>query len=65
MKTQRLTLVVAVMAALAALPGVHSPNVLAADAAVVQPKEGWYKTLVDFDFMRQNVSIPPKNGSPR
>lgn len=62
MKTQRLTLVVAVMAALAALPGVHSTTALAADAAVVQPKEGWYKTLVDFDFMRQNVAIPPKKG---
>jgi len=62
MKTQRLTLVVAVMAALAALPGVHSTTALAADAAIVQPKEGWYKTLVDFDFMRQNVAIPPKKG---
>ncbi len=62
MKTQRLTLVVAVMAALAALPGVYSTTALAADAAVVQPKEGWYKTLVDFDFMRQNVAIPPKKG---
>ncbi len=62
MKTQRLTLVVAVMAALAALPSVHSTTALAADAAIVQPKEGWYKTLVDFDFMRQNVAIPPKKG---
>jgi hypothetical protein len=29
----------------------------------IQPKDGWYtKALVDFDFMRQNVSIPPKKG---
>ncbi|MDP2822127.1 MAG: rhodanese-like domain-containing protein, partial [Sulfuritalea sp.] len=34
----------------------------AADAAAMQPKDGWYKALVDFDFMRQNVDIPPKKG---
>jgi len=62
MKTQRLTLVVAVMAALAALPGVYATAAFGADAVAVQPKEGWYKTLVDFDFMRQNVAIPPKKG---
>jgi len=36
---------------------------LAADAAVIQPKDGWYnKGLVDFDFVRQNVDIPLKKG---
>ena len=28
----------------------------------LQPREGWYKQLVDFDFMRANVDIPPKPG---
>jgi rhodanese-related sulfurtransferase len=29
----------------------------------IQPRDGWYnKALVDFDFMRQNVDIPPKKG---
>ena len=34
----------------------------AADVATSQPREGWYKALVDFDFVRQNVDIPPKKG---
>ena len=31
-------------------------------AAAMQPREGWYKNLVDFDFVRGNVDIPPKKG---
>ncbi|MDK9703806.1 MAG: rhodanese-like domain-containing protein [Sulfuritalea sp.] len=62
MQTQRIALVLAVLAGLAAAPLVYSTAAVAADAAVTQPKEGWYKALVDFDFMRQNVSIPPKKG---
>jgi rhodanese-related sulfurtransferase len=35
----------------------------AADAAAIQPKDGWYnKALVDYDFVKQQVSIPPKKG---
>ncbi|MBI5276963.1 MAG: rhodanese-like domain-containing protein [Burkholderiales bacterium] len=33
-----------------------------ATQSVVQPKEGWYRALVDFDFVRANVDIPPKKG---
>lgn len=33
-----------------------------AHAQQLQPKEGWYKELVDFDFVRANVDIPPKKG---
>jgi rhodanese-related sulfurtransferase len=62
MSTKRPTLFLAILASLAATPLVHSTAVFAADAAVVQPKEGWYKTLIDFDYMRQNVEIPPKKG---
>ncbi|MBL0124688.1 MAG: hypothetical protein IPP88_18880 [Betaproteobacteria bacterium] len=61
MNAKRMTLLTAILAALALSPVVFST------AAVVQPaaihvKAGYYKTLVDFDFMRQNVDIPPKKG---
>ena len=36
-------------------------SALAADAAI-QVKDGYYRNLVDFDFMRRNVDIPPKKG---
>ncbi|BAO28102.1 rhodanese-like domain-containing protein [Sulfuritalea hydrogenivorans] len=63
MKAKQLTLFVAVMASLAAAPLVYPVTAFAADAATIQPRDGWYnKALVDFDFMRQNVSIPPKKG---
>jgi rhodanese-related sulfurtransferase len=63
MRTKQFSLVVAVVAALASVPVVYSTAAYGADAAAIQPKDGWYnKALVDFDFMRQNVSIPPKKG---
>ncbi|TRZ67430.1 MAG: rhodanese-like domain-containing protein [Rhodocyclaceae bacterium] len=50
------------LAGLAVAP-LYCPNAaLAADAAALQPKEGWYKTLAGFDFVRRNVDIPPKQG---
>ncbi|MDP2821519.1 MAG: rhodanese-like domain-containing protein, partial [Sulfuritalea sp.] len=61
-KTKRVTLFVAIMASLVATPLIHSTAAHGADAAVIQVKDGYYKTLVDFDFMRQNVDIPPKKG---
>jgi len=33
-----------------------------AAAATAQAKEGWYKNLVDFDYMKSQVEIPPKAG---
>jgi rhodanese-related sulfurtransferase len=61
MKTRQLALFVAVCASLAGAPLLYPAQAFAADAATIQPKDGWYnKALVDFDFMRQNVSIPPK-----
>ena len=63
MRTRHLTIFVAVLASLAAAPVVYSPLAIGADAAAMQPRDGWYnKALVDFDFMRQNVEIPPKKG---
>jgi len=63
MQAKRLTLFVAVIASLTAVPMIYPVTAFAADAATIQPKDGWYtKALVDYDFMRQNVSIPPKKG---
>lgn len=63
MRARQLPLFVAVLAGLAAAPMIYPVQAYAADAAVIQPKDGWYnKALVDYDFMRQNVSIPPKKG---
>ncbi len=63
MKTQRLKLFLAVCTALVVVPMTYPVQTYAADAAVIQPKDGWYnKALVDFDFVKQNVSIPPKKG---
>jgi rhodanese-related sulfurtransferase len=50
------------VAALAFAPLAYQPVAEAQTAAAIQPKEGWYTQLVDFDFVRQNVSIPPKKG---
>lgn len=49
-------------ASLTALSGIASLSAQAADAPAIQAREGWYKSLVDFDFVRQNVDIPPKKG---
>jgi len=49
------------LAALAFAPLTYSPALLA-QASAVQPKEGWYKNLANFDFVRQNVDIPLKKG---
>jgi hypothetical protein len=62
MRTKRFTLLVAIMASLVATPLVVSTTAHGADAATSQVKEGYFKALVDFDFMRQNVDIPPKMG---
>ncbi|MRR50607.1 MAG: rhodanese-like domain-containing protein [Rhodocyclaceae bacterium] len=49
------------VAALAFAPLAYQP-VAHAQTTAIQPKDGWYKHLVDFEYMRQNVSIPPKKG---
>jgi len=56
MNTKRLTLKALLVLGVASL----FSSVLAADIA---PRDGWYnKALVDFDFVRPNVDIPPKKG---
>jgi rhodanese-related sulfurtransferase len=44
-------------AALSFAPLVYSPAVLAQTAAV-QPKEGWYKHLVEFDAVKPHAELP-------
>lgn len=44
-------------AALAFVPLVHSPAALAQSAAV-QPKEGWYRHIVEFDFVKPHAELP-------
>ena len=60
MKSRSLLISLSV-ATLALFPLAYSPAVLG-QTSVVQPKEGWYKNLTDFDFVRQNVDIPLKKG---
>lgn len=62
MKTKQLAIATAVIAFLAATSGTFSTAALAANEATVQARDGYYTNLVGFDFMRQNVDIPPKKG---
>ncbi|MBI5899585.1 MAG: rhodanese-like domain-containing protein [Rhodocyclales bacterium] len=63
MRARKLKLLIAVIAALGTAPLVYPIPTFAADAASIQPRDGWYnKALVDYDFVRQNVGIPPKKG---
>jgi rhodanese-related sulfurtransferase len=56
MKTRGIA--VAVSAAFMAFaPFAYSPAVLA-QAAAVQPKEGWYKHIVEFDYVKPHAELP-------
>lgn len=62
MKTKQTLLAGLLLALFAASPMVvYAPAAKAAEATV-QAKEGWYKNLVDFDYMKSQVEIPPKAG---
>ncbi len=63
MKAKRLTLLAAVLAALGSAQFLALPaDALAADAAAVQTKDGWYGKLIQFDALRPLVDIPPVKG---
>ena len=63
MKAKRLTLLAAVLAALGSAQFLAWPaDALAADAAAVQTKDGWYGKLIQFDALRPLVDIPPVKG---
>ena len=62
MNAKRMSFIALCALGLLALPAAYPLAVQAADAPAIQAKEGWYKALVDYDFVHQNVSIPPKKG---
>ena len=62
MNVNRLSFLAVFAAGLVAFPVLYPASVQAADAPVIQAREGWYKVLVDFDFVRSNVDIPPVKG---
>ena len=63
MRTNRCALVAALLASLVAMPLAFPTDVhAAADAVAIQVKDGYYRSLVDYDFVRQYVDIPPKQG---
>jgi len=62
MNVKRLSLLAVFAASLVAFPLLYPASVQAADAPVIQAREGWYNALVDFDFVRSNVDIPPRKG---
>lgn len=50
------------IALLACAPLSHAPAALA-QAAAVQPREGWYKHIVDYDFVRPHAELPKEKGA--
>ena len=59
MTARRATLVAFALAALGVMTLAPTAEVA---AQPLQPKEGWYGKLVDFDAVRAQVDIPPKKG---
>ena len=62
MRKTPIALITAFLVGLGSAAVLHPVAAIAADATVLQPKEGWYKSLVRYDFVRANVDIPPKKG---
>jgi rhodanese-related sulfurtransferase len=62
MSLKKLSLAFALAAICAAPPLMAQTAAPATGATAVQPKEGWYRALVDLAFVRANVDIPPKKG---
>lgn len=63
MKSKRTALSGLLLSALISGALAPAPQAVAQTApAGVQAREGWYKNLVDFDYMRQQIEIPPKAG---
>ena len=62
MNVKRFAVIAALLAGLGAAPMLYPVPAEAAGAAALQPREGWYKELANFDFVRANVDIPLKKG---
>lgn len=59
MNAKRLTLLATVLVGLGSVQFLCYPvTAQAADAAVLQPKDGWYGKLIQFDALRPLVNIP-------
>ncbi len=64
LKRKPLFMALSIAALTFAMPAVYSPDV-AAQVAAVQPKEGWYTHLIDFDAVKPHAEMPkdPENKS--
>ena len=62
MNAKRIALVAVLLAGLGSAPLLYPVGAQASDASALQSKDGWYKEIVDFEFVRGNVDIPPKKG---
>lgn len=62
MNAKRLTILAALLASLGSAPLWFPAAAQAAETAALQPKEGWYRTLTNFEFMREQATIPPQKG---
>ncbi len=62
MKLHRLALALALATICAAPPVMAQAAAPATTPSATQPKEGWYRAIVDTAFVRANVDIPPKKG---
>jgi rhodanese-related sulfurtransferase len=62
MNAKKLTLLTALIFNFGAVPLLYPVAANAADTVVLQPKDGWYKNLTNYDFVHQNVDIPLKKG---
>lgn len=59
----RIAIFAALLSALTAAPLTFTADpALAADAAAMQPKAGWYTNLVDLDFVKQYAVLPKPEG---
>jgi len=62
MNAKRLALIAALLAGLGSAPMLYPVPAEASGATALQPKEGWYKEVANFEFVRANVAIPPVKG---
>jgi len=63
MKSKRTILAGLLLSTLFCGTFISAPQAVAQTASSsAQAKEGWYKNLVDFDYMKSQVEIPPKTG---
>jgi rhodanese-related sulfurtransferase len=62
MNAKRFAFLALLAASLMTLPALYAADAGAAAGATIQARDGWYKSLVDIDFVRPNVDIPPRKG---